>query len=230
MVECKTWGEEYLKERDNILEDGGQLFSYFVQERPTKTLLLYGSKIEGDQIIVQAEAIDTSPLIGGSSEELYKSWDKSFIRDGIFHPEAAPYLSQRRNLKKGSLSELDRDAGRGLFNSFAEILRRHVISDKSNAFNKIFNLFVCKIYDEDTKAPADEVDFQWKVGDSFSALIKRLSELYMRGLKTTSRSISPGTISRRTPNSLSLTFLMPSHLKRTSRSLKKSSSCFNPIS
>jgi len=183
MIECKTWGEEYLKERDNILEDGGQLFSYFVQERPTKTLLLYGSKIEDGNIITQAEAIDTSKLDGANSEELYKSWDRSFIRDGIFHAAAAPYFSEKRNLKKSDLSELDRDAGRGLFNSFAEILRRHVISDKSNAFNKIFNLFVCKIYDEDTKGPCDELDFQWKVGDSFNALIKRLSYLYMHGLK-----------------------------------------------
>jgi len=183
MIECKTWGAEYLKERDNILEDGGQLFSYLVQEKTTKTLVLYESKIEGEDITIQAEAIDTTNLVGDNAEELHKSWVRSFIRDGIFHQAAAAYFSEKRNLKKSDLKELDRESGRGLFNSFAEILRRHVISDKSNAFNKIFNLFVCKIYDEDTKRPADELGFQWKVSDSFPALIDRLSELYMHGLK-----------------------------------------------
>lgn len=183
MVECKTWGGEYLKERDNILEDGGQLFSYLIQEATSKSIVLYASKIEAGGSTFVAESVDTSGLAGGNTEERHRAWDKSFIRDGIFNKSAAAYLSKKRNLKKMDLVDLDRESGRGLFNSFAEILRRHTVSDKSNAFNKIFNLFVCKIYDEDQKRPEDELEFQWKAEDSFDSLIDRMGKLYMRGLK-----------------------------------------------
>ena len=53
-----------------------------------------------------------------------------------------------------------------------EILRRHAISDKSNAFNIFFNLFVCKIYDEELKKDSDILDFQWKTQESVDSLFK----------------------------------------------------------
>ena len=43
---------------------------------------------------------------------------------------------------------------------FLEILRHNNVSDKPNAFNKILNLFICKIIDED-KLESEVVDFQW---------------------------------------------------------------------
>ena len=55
MVECKTWGQAYAIERDNTLEDGGQLFSYFVQERNASFLILYTSMIGGTEIRYKAE-------------------------------------------------------------------------------------------------------------------------------------------------------------------------------
>lgn len=182
LIECKTYGEEYAKERNEMLEDGGQLFTYFVQDISAKTLVLYASSINETKIKYQAEAVNTDKLTGTNVSELYVSWDKSFIEKGIFEENAQPYFSQKRNIIKAQLKELDKDTGKGLFNSFAEILRRHVVSDKSNAFNKIFNLFVCKIYDEDTKTAQEELDFQWKVNDTFVTLITRLQKLYIKGL------------------------------------------------
>ena len=181
MVECKTWGEEYEKERNNLLENGGQLFTYLVQERSTKFLILYTSLIS-DQIECQSECIDLTSVKGSNNEALHKSWNKTFVTGGIFEAEASPYNIQRVELKKSDLKELDENSGKGLFHSFAEILRRHAISDKSNAFNKIFNLFVCKIYDEDTHNLNDILDFQWKPNDNYESLIKRLSYLYQHGI------------------------------------------------
>lgn len=181
MVECKTWGEEYEKERNKILEDGGQLFSYLVQERSTKFLILYTSLIT-ENIECQSECIDLTTVKGNNNEELHKSWNKTFVTGGIFEVEASPYSIQRIELKKSDLKELDENSGKGLFHSFAEILRRHAISDKSNAFNKIFNLFVCKIYDEDTHNLNDILDFQWKPNDDYQSLIERLSYLYQHGI------------------------------------------------
>ena len=41
IVECKTYGREYEKEYKNIVNDVGQLFSYWQQERSCKFLVLY---------------------------------------------------------------------------------------------------------------------------------------------------------------------------------------------
>lgn len=182
MIECKQWGEEYLKERNNILEDGGQLLSYYIQERKTKFLILYASKMDVQNVDIQAEAIDVERLSGFNLDGIFNSWDKSFIPNGIFDTSTLPYFSKKTNIKKSALKELDKTTGQGLFNSFAEILRRNVISDKSNAFNKIFNLFVCKILDEDTKTGDQELDFQWKTDDTPESLLSRLSDLFQRGL------------------------------------------------
>ncbi len=43
IVECKTYGKEYTKEYNNTINDGGQLFSYWQQERAASWLILYAS-------------------------------------------------------------------------------------------------------------------------------------------------------------------------------------------
>ena len=185
MIECKQWGKEYSVERGNMLKDGGQLFSYAIQEPTTEYLSLYASTLDTDgSIKMIAEQVHYTPINVGNQEENYTAWDKSFQLGGLMSDISGLYLSPKKNLKKKELIELDQETGQGLFNGFAEILRRHAISDKSNAFNKIFNLFVCKICDEDYKSPEDELDFQWKISDTAKALIEtRLSALYIKGLK-----------------------------------------------
>ena len=77
MIECKTWGEEYAKERNNMTEDGGQLFSYYVQERNVNLLILYSSNFQ-KEIEYIAQAVETTKVEGNNNVELYNSWDKSF--------------------------------------------------------------------------------------------------------------------------------------------------------
>ena len=72
------------------------------------------------------------------------------------------------------------DSGR-IFNQFAEILRHNVVSDKPNAFNKILNLFICKIIDED-KNDNEQVEFQWLENDTDESLQIRLNDLYKQGM------------------------------------------------
>lgn len=182
LIECKTWGEEYAGERDKTLEDGGQLFSYFVQERSAKVLALYASQLVTGAVSHLCECIPTRGLDSDSSEKAFGSWDKGFRPDLLFHATATAYELTRPPLRKRDLLDLDRESGKGLFNSFAEVLRRHVVSDKPNAFNKIFNLFVCKIYDEDAKVDTDILDFQWKSGDTHQSVLDRLITLYRKGL------------------------------------------------
>lgn len=183
MIECKTWGEEYSNERNKMLENGGQLFSYFVQERKTKALYLYSSKIEKNDIKVKTEFVDAKSLKGSNLDEIFKKWDGTFIPNGIFDRESKLYDGEYKNIVLGELVPLDEESARLLYNGFKGIIRRHTISDKSNAFNKIFNLFVCKIIDEDTKRKTEETDFQWKKDDTFEDLLARLKQLYKMGLK-----------------------------------------------
>lgn len=182
MIECKTRAA-YIRARNKTLEDGGQLFSYFAQQRDVSELYLYSCQPWSTDLDVFAEAIPTGALNGGSAEALHSSWDRSFLPWGMFHPESEPYDRTFRGLFKSELRELDRESGRGVFNSFAEILRHNVVSDKPNAFNKIFNLFLCKIADEDDKQNEEEMDFQWRYGDTGEALLDRLQTLYTLGLE-----------------------------------------------
>jgi type I restriction enzyme M protein len=182
LIECKTWGREYAKLRNDTLEDGGQLLSYFVQERRSRALYLYTCRFGADHVDVLTEFIRADALSGTNLDELFYSWNRSFETDGIFHPDSSLYDDEYRGIRKQDLRELDRETGGEVFNGFAEILRRNVVSDKPNAFNKIFNLFLCKIADEDSHDDAEEMDFQWRVGEAGDNLIARLTALYERGV------------------------------------------------
>ena len=65
-------------------------------------------------------------------------------------------------LRKYDLKPLTKDDGGDILNRFEEILRKNVISDKTNAYNKIFNLFLCKIVDEYERKENENVKFQWE--------------------------------------------------------------------
>ena len=61
-------------------------------------------------------------------------------------------------------------------------MRHNVVSDKPNAFNKIFTLFLCKIVDEN-RNPNEQLHFQWLEGeDDHISFQKRLTDLYNRGM------------------------------------------------
>lgn len=184
MIECKTWGTEYDKEKNKMLRDGGQLFSYFQQDKAAHYLCLYASRFEHGSVeyvndIVQADS-EWREL--NNQKEVHVHWNKNFKDNGIFEAWASAYDVEVKALTKDRLKALTGEDGGRIFNQFAEILRHNVVSDKPNAFNKIFNLFLCKIVDE-TRKPTDELQFQWLENDTDIELQKRLSDLYKRGMK-----------------------------------------------
>ena len=160
MVECKTWGGEYAAERNKMLDDGGQLFGYYAQDRDAAHLVLYTSRVNGGKIDFTAEGVDAAGLSGSDRDAIYSSWDGRFILRSIFDEAAPPYASRRKVLAPEDLIDLDQAAGEALFGSFARVLRRHAVSDKANAFNRIFTLFVCKIRDEDSAVEGKPLRFQ----------------------------------------------------------------------
>jgi type I restriction enzyme M protein len=179
MIECKTWGAEFDKERAKLFDDGGQMLTYFHQDRKAKFIALYASRLSAGAIERNVCAVDTSFLDGDSVAELFESWDKSHFEVGAF--DGTPYQIQERRLTKADLEHMKQEDGGRIFNAFAEILRRHTISDKPNAFNKIFNLFICKVQDEE-KQDDEVLDFQWQAGETAKSVLSRLNDLYKEGM------------------------------------------------
>jgi len=186
MIECKTWGDEHDKEKNNTLKDGGQLFSYFVQEKETKYLCVYSSNIDNNAIEYKGDIIVITDKIrsGQNQKEAFEFWNPQiFEKKGIFENAEKIYDVKFHGIKKEDLNPLTEKSGGEIFNRFAEILRKNVVSDKTNAFNKIFNLFLCKIVDEDKRNSDEEMKFQWRNEESNEDVLLRLNDLYKEGMK-----------------------------------------------
>ena len=164
MIECKNYGIEFEKEFKRLKRDGGQLFTYFQQDKNADVLMLYASKLSDEgkiQYRNEIIKIEDDYRQTGNVKDFYERWSKLSKNNGIFDPWAKLYHFQSKALTPGSLEEIKQTDSGFIFNRFLEILRHNVVSDKPNAFNKIFTLFLCKIYDEKATKPDDELAFQW---------------------------------------------------------------------
>ena len=203
IIECKTIDKEYQSEYRKTKADGGQLFSYWQQERSTQWLVLYASDYADGKVIYQTDSIDCHDdqniLLTAkkdssiklyqdahTTEELFAVWDetyeKRFCGDILFHDDTVAYKIGVKPLRKGDLKDFaEKD---GVVNQFEEILRHNNVSDKENAFNRLVALFICKLVDEMQKGDQDEVDFQYKIGtDTYETLQDRLQRLHKEGMK-----------------------------------------------
>ena len=203
IIECKTFGKEYEKEKQNTLSDGGQLFSYWQQEKSAKWLALYASDFQEGKIVYKCDCIDCRDdenvkaaqkkdkdikLFENSHtvNELHETWvntyNKKFQNDVIFNVDTKPYQIGVLPLWKRDLKDFSENDK--VVNSFEEILRHNNVSDKENAFNRLTALFICKLVDEIKKTENQEVEFQYKIGtDSYESLQDRLQKLHQTGMK-----------------------------------------------
>lgn len=203
IVECKTYGQKYKKAYDEMLIDGGQLFSYWQQENAAKWLALYASDFNGkervencqvvncvdDPNIVQVAKKDTSVHLykdAHTALEKYKVWNETYnlqmYENLIFDKDTVAYKIGIKPLYKKDLKDFRPDDK--IVNRFEEILRHNNISDKENAFNRLIVLFICKLVDEISKTDHDIVDFQYKQGtDTYESLQDRLQRLHQKGMK-----------------------------------------------
>jgi len=196
MIDCKQWGKEYdtairIIRWNEVRKE--QLFNYYLQEKSTKYVALYSSHlVDSVRVDYRNDIAPTEQFREcNNQKEVYDKWDKVFQTKGIFEEDITPYNIKFSSIKKGDLKTLDPSTIEGkedtegtIYNRFAEILRRHTVSDKTNAYNKIFNLFLCKIVDEDSKTSNDEeMEFQWKQTDTAETVLSRLTDLYKKGMK-----------------------------------------------
>ena len=125
----------------------------------------------------------------GDIKDFYDKWNKLTKDNGVFESWVTPYNFESKAFIKSQLKPITQDDSSFIFNQFLEILRHNVVSDKGNAFNKIFTLFLCKVYDETSKQDDEELDFQWKEGqDNHVSFQLRLSSKMCRVNKTISRA------------------------------------------
>lgn len=186
LIECKTYGKEYNKESTRIHKDGGQLFTYFqLSGGKADVIMLYASELKGNKFIYVNEIIKIEDdYRNGDVKDIYEKWNKLTKDNGIFDSWVQPYNFQSKALTKGQLKEIKAEDSSFIFNRFLEILRHNVVSDKGNAFNKIFTLFLCKVYDETTAEEGEELKFQWLDGrDNHVDFQLRLTDLYSKGMK-----------------------------------------------
>lgn len=204
IVECKTYGYEYNKEMKNLLADGGQLISYWQQERGCEWLVLYASNInDNEEIEYTTDSIDCSDdenilklakkdatiLLYKNAHtvsELYNAWketyEQRFSGDIIFRDDSVAYDIGVKPLRKKDLKDFSENDK--IVNRFEEILRHNNVSDKENAFNRLIALFICKLVDEIQKSDDDVVEFQYKVGtDTYETLQDRLQRLHKEGME-----------------------------------------------
>lgn len=202
IIECKTYGSEFEKELKTLKLDGGQLFSYYQQEKSTKWLMLYATGFEDEKLLHQINTIsvfDTEDMLvkftkdksiklyeeAHSKEKAFEVWKDTYEQkiygDLIFFEDTIAYNIGEKPLRKKDLKEFNpKDK---IVNKFEEILRHNNVSDKENAFNKLVALFICKLVDEITKKDNDIVDFQYKFGtDTYETLLDRLQRLYKEGM------------------------------------------------
>ncbi|MCB0539113.1 MAG: N-6 DNA methylase [Bacteroidetes bacterium] len=206
IIECKTWGKEYEKELDNMKSNGGQLFSYYQQDKNTRYLCLYASrehngKIEKANALIKVEDSteekvnqqETEKLItydqAKTIKEILEVWKhktkgkQTFLNSGLFEPEIEPYNPGYIPIKISDLKDFGKDDKGKVFNQFEEILRHNNISDRSNAFNRIISLILAKIVDEN-KGEEAITDFQIKEGiDDAETLLERLQSLYSKAMR-----------------------------------------------
>jgi len=186
MIECKTWGKEFEKEFSNLQKSGGQLFTYFQQDKQAEILVLYASKLEGKNVVYKNEIVKIEEEYRTTSnvKDFYDRWNKLTKNNGVFDAWVTAYNYESKALTPQELKDITAEDSSKIFNRFMEILRHNVVSDKPNAFSKIFTLFLCKIMDEKKTKPNEELWFQWLEGeDTHVSFQKRLTDLYQQGMK-----------------------------------------------
>lgn len=196
LIECKTHGKEFEKEFTRMKKDGGQLFTYFKFSNKPDIIMLYSSESKGKEIVYRNEIVKIEDdYRTGDVKDFYEKWSKLTKDNGVFDKWVNPYSFESKALTINDLEEIKQEDSSFIFNRFLEILRHNVVSDKGNAFNRIFTLFLCKIYDEKDKEETDkELEFQWFESpftyegvhyekDTHVTFQIRLTDLYKKGMK-----------------------------------------------
>lgn len=211
IIECKTAGKEYENAVKETEQDGGQIFSYWQQEKSTQWLAIYASNWDEENQNVthtckvlncsddknllevankkrkkKEEISDKLYRDANSTQELFEVWQETYNSewhdDIIFKANSQAYNIGVDVLRKRDLKPFSMENSK-IVNKFEEILRHNNVSDKENAFNRLVALFICKLVDEIKKGDDAEMEFQYKERvDTYEDLQDRLQRLHKEGM------------------------------------------------
>ncbi|OZA60760.1 MAG: type I restriction endonuclease subunit M, partial [Sulfurovum sp. 39-42-12] len=200
IIECKTAGAEFTKAWNTTQTKPTQLFSYVQQTRTTQFIALYASDFVDSQVVSNYYLINVSdndellknnPKLQSFKDastvgEIYKVWSDTYGKDfatlGLFEDNKA-YDIGKTKFTSNDLKNINSKDIQGKYHEFATILRQHNVSGRENAFDKLVNLFLCKVVDE--KENAGELKFYWKgkAYDNPFDFQDRLQQLYKNGME-----------------------------------------------
>jgi type I restriction enzyme M protein len=200
LIECKTVGNEFKKAWNKTLLDGDQLFSYAQQISEVQFLCLYTSDFENGAITYNSHIIAhrdnekylannqnfKSFSIASDVKERFVVWRDTYKQDfttkGVFEDNIQSYHIGKDKYSLADLHGISASDQQKKYHEFATILRQHNVSGRENAFDKLVNLFLCKLVDE-TENP-NELKFYWKgvAYDTHFELLDRLQQLYQAGM------------------------------------------------
>lgn len=200
IIECKTPGSEFNSAWTKTCLNGDQLFSYAQQISTTQFLCLYTSDLVDGRLSYLShiishrdndEYLKENPDLKGfasasSFEERYAIWRDTYQRDfttqGLFEDNIQPYHIGKDKYSLADLRAISAELQQKKYHEFATILRQHNVSGRENAFDKLVNLFLCKLVDE-IENPND-LKFYWKgvAYDTHFDLLDRLQQLYKTGM------------------------------------------------
>lgn len=206
LIECKTADDgkskEFSRAWAKMQKDGGQLFSYYTNNGKARWLCLYASDFHNDKIEPTYHLIsmsdnqdylkDNAKLLsfeqvranGGGKTDFFKVWSdtyqQDFITHNLFESEAFHIGNRPYNIR--DLKSVDSDTIQKKYHQFATIMRAHNVSARENAFDKLVNLFLCKVVDEKHNADALKVYWKGAASDNHYDLQDRLQQLYQIGM------------------------------------------------
>lgn len=211
IIECKTAGKEVENAIKETEQDGGQIFSYWQQEKSTKWLAIYASNWDEEKLKVthtckvlncsddknllevadkkrkkKEEIADKLYRDAKTTPELFEVWQETYNSewhdDIIFKANSQAYNIGVDVIRKRDLKPFSMENSK-IVNKFEEILRHNNVSDKENAFNRLVALFICKLVDEIKKGDDAEMEFQYKERvDTYEDLQDRLQRLHKEGM------------------------------------------------
>ena len=204
IIECKTYGKEFGKAWKEMLDDGGQLFSYAQQISETEFICLYASEFDDKNNLLLAEQRiishkDNEKILeqgnklksfkkASNVKRRYEVWKETyqleFTETGIFESNIQAYQVGKNkytlDIDTRPITDKDKE---GKYHDFRTILRQHNIARKETAFEVLVNLFLSKIVDEEENKT--ELEFYWKgiAYDNYYDFVDRLQKLYQIGMR-----------------------------------------------
>ncbi|WP_048345040.1 restriction endonuclease subunit S [Limosilactobacillus mucosae] len=185
VLDVKTPGKEFSQNSKELSRSEGQIASYYALSSNLQYVGVVSADFKDTYISPEQFIVSTSEWEKAGSLEEYTHNGNVTTLDEAFEisPSILPYSLEGIQRTPKDLIDLDESTSSLMFHTFLKILRKHGISDKTNAFNKVLNLFVAKIVDEFNTPESENLSFQKRNNESLEDLYTRIESLYSQGLR-----------------------------------------------